>query len=45
MIEIESATYCFITGINEPEDSFLEFELVCGTVSESEEHIFVVNKN
>ena len=45
MKEIESAKYHFITGINEPEDNSLEFELICGMVSENEEKVFIGNKN
>ena len=45
MKEIESAKYFFITGINEPENNSLEFELICGIVSEKEEDVFVGNKN
>lgn len=45
MKEIESAKYYFITGINEPEDNSLEFELICGIVSEKGEDVFVGNHN
>ena len=43
--EIESAKYHCITGINEPEDNTLEFQLLCGKVSEYEEDICINDIN
>lgn len=45
MEEILSSEYYFITRINEPEDNSLEFELICGIVSEKEEDIFIGDQN
>ncbi|WP_378187502.1 hypothetical protein ACE939_04055 [Aquimarina sp. W85] len=45
MNEIEIAKYYFITKINEPEDNSLEFELICGVVSENEEDVLIGDKN
>jgi hypothetical protein len=45
MNKIESAEYYFITGIKESEDNTLEFELICGIVSENEEDVFFSDTN
>jgi hypothetical protein len=45
MKEVKLAKYYYITGIHEPKDNSLEFELICGIVSEKEEDAFVGNQN